>query len=77
MLLTIFLFDVAIFLSSLESGPSFMSLSLLVLELRQSSFVRDLTRNPVIEMTAAWILSNIWELAKISSTEFGMGVSDQ
>ena len=35
-------FDVAVFLlSSLVTDPSFMSMSLLVLELRQFSFVRD------------------------------------
>ena len=36
-----FLFIAMIFLSSLVSGPSFMSISLLVLELWQFSFLKD------------------------------------
>ena len=37
--------DVVFFLSSLVTGPSFMSISLLVLELRNFLFKRDLTGN--------------------------------
>ena len=72
-----FFFDVLLFLlSSLVTGSSFMSISLLVSELRQLLFTRDLTRNPEIENTPVWILFNIWRLEKrLTDTKFGMNVS--
>ena len=50
-------FNVVEFLfPDLDSGPSFMSLSSLVLELWQFLFIKGFTRNLEIEMTPALIL---------------------
>ena len=70
-------FDVLLFLlSSLATGSSFMSISLLVPELWQLLFTRDLTRNPEIENTPVWVLFNFWRLEKrLTDTKFGMNVS--
>ena len=54
--------NVAMFLwSILDTGPSFMSISLLVLELWQF-FCEGLNKNPKIGNTTVWVLSNIWKL---------------
>ena len=45
-------FNIFVFpLTSLVSTPSFMSVLIRILELRQILFIRDLTRNPEIENT--------------------------
>ena len=60
------IFDVFVFLfSSLDIGPSFLSISFLALELRQFLFVRDLTRTPVIEKSPVWIPSNTERLEQV------------
>ena len=52
-------FHVLVFLlPSLVTGPSFMCISLPVLELRQF-FCKGLARNPEIENATVWVLSNI------------------
>ena len=73
-------FHVALFLlSGLVTGPSFMSIWSLVLELWQFSFIRDkgLTRNPEIGNTPVWVLPNIWRLEQAMDTKFGTKVSDR
>ena len=68
-------FNVAVFfLSSLVTGPSFMSMSLLDLKLRQFLFRRDLTRRPEIGNTPVWLLSNTWRLGQIRDTKFGLNI---
>ena len=60
--------DIVLFLLlSLVTGPSFMSILLLVLELQQFLFIRDLTI----------FLSNIWRLGQVRVTKFGMKVSNK
>ena len=57
------LFDLAVFiLSSLVTGPSFMSISWL--ELRQFFVYKGLTRNLEIVNTPVWALSNTWRLGQ-------------
>ena len=72
-------FDVVAFLlSSLVTGPSFMSISLLVFKLRQFFFVfKRLTRTPEIASTPVWILPNIWRLGQVRDTKFGTVVSNK
>ena len=41
-------YNVIFFLSSLDSGPRFISMSLLALELKQVLFISNLTRHPEI-----------------------------
>ena len=63
--------DIVLFLLSiLVTGASFMSISLLVLELWKFSF-KALTRNPEFGNTPVWILPNIWRLGQVTDTEFG------
>ena len=70
-------FDVVAFLlSSLVSGPSFMSVSVLVLELSQILFIRVLTRNLENEKILPWVLSNNWRPGRIRGAKFGMNVSN-
>ena len=58
-------FDVDVFLlSSLVIQPSFMSISLLVLELLQF-FIRDFCRNMKIEIIPVWDLSSVWRLCEV------------
>ena len=53
-------FNVVLFLlSSLVTGPNFMSIPSLVLELWQFFFLRVLTRNLEIWKTPVWVLPNI------------------
>ena len=69
-------FDVVLFfLWSLVTGPSFMSISSLVLELWQ--FSKGLTRNLEIGNTSVSVLSNIWRLGQVRNTKFGTGVSNK
>ena len=56
-------FDIFLFLlSSLVTGPSFMSMSSLVLEMWQFSFIRDWPEIQKLEIPPVWVLSNIWRL---------------
>ena len=56
-------FDIFLFLlSSLVTGPSFMSMSSLVLEMWQFSFIRDWPKIQKLEIPLVWVLSNIWRL---------------
>ena len=72
-LLPIF-FDVVLFLlSSLVTGRSFMSLSL-VLELLQFLFIRDW---PEIGNTPIWVLPNIWRLGQVKNIKFGTNISNK
>ena len=66
-------------LSSLLTGPSFMSISLLVLELLvlelwHFSFIRD---RPEIENPAVWVLLNICGLGQVRDTKLGTSVSSK
>ena len=68
-------FDVVFFLLSiLVAGPSFMSISSLVLELWQFSFKRDW---PKIGNTLVCVLPNIWRLGRIMDTKFCTNVSNE
>ena len=68
-------FDVVIFLLSiLVTGPSFMSISSLVLELWQFSFIRDW---PEIGNSPVWVLPNIWRLGRVRNTKFGTKISNK
>ena len=70
-------FDVVLFrLSSLVTGPSFMAISSLVLELWQF-FYEELTRNPEIRNTPVWHLPNIWGFGRVRDTKFGTNVSNK
>ena len=70
-------FDLVLFfLSSLVTGPSFMSILSLVLELRQF-FFKGLTRNPEIGNTPVWFLSNIWRLDQGRDTKLGANVFNE
>ena len=67
-------FDIFLFLlSSLVTGPSFMSISSLVLELWQFSFIRDW---PEIRKSV-WVLSNIGRLGRVMDTKLGTNVIDR
>ena len=68
---------VVIHLSILDTGSSFMSISWLVLGLRQFLFIRNLTRNPETKNTRVWVLSNIRRQGQFNSTWFGMNVSNE
>ena len=71
-----FFWPCSVFLASLVTGPSFMSISLLVLELWQFPFMR-LTRNSEIENTPVWTLPNICRLGRVWDTKCGMNVSNE
>ena len=66
-------------LSSLITGPSFMTISSQVLELWQFPFIRKgLTRNHLeIGNTPVWVFRNIWRLGKVRNTKFGKNVSNK
>ena len=69
-----FFFDVVLFLlSTLVTGPSFMSVSSLVLELWQFCFIRDLE----IGNTPVWVFPNMWRLGQVRDTKFGMNISNK
>ena len=40
-------------------------------------FYKGLTRNPEIENTPVWVLSNIWRLGQVMNTKFGVSVSNR
>ena len=68
-------FGVALFLlSSLVTGPSFMWISSLVLELWQFSFIRDW---PEIGNTTVRVLPNIWRLRRVRDTKFNPSFFDE
>ena len=54
-----------------------MSISFLILELRQFSFIRDLTRKPGFGNTPFWVLPNIWSLGQVGNTKFGTNASNK
>ena len=65
-------FDIVLFLlSSLVTGPSFMSISSLV------SFCQGLIGNPEIGNTPVWVLPNIWKQGRVKNTKFGSKVSNK
>ena len=71
-------FDVALFLlSRLATGPSFMSISSLVLELSQFSFIRDWPEIRKSENTLVWVLPNIWRLGRVMDTKFDANVCNR
>ena len=68
-------FDAFCFSSSLVTGPSFMSILSLVLELWL--FYKELTRNPEIGNTPVWVFPNIWRSGRVMDTWFGMNTSNR
>ena len=38
-------------------------------------FYKGFTRNPEIENTSVWVLSNIWRLGRVRDNKFGISVS--
>ena len=54
-----------------------MSISSLVVDLRQLLFIKNLTRNEEIENTLVWVLSDIWRLEQVRDTNCGMNVSNK
>ena len=73
---SIFLNVVLFHLSSLVTGPSFMSISLLGLELWQFLFVRHWQEIWKSEIPV-WTLPNIWRLGKVRNTKFGTKISSK
>ena len=73
------LFDLAVFLlSSLVTGPSFMSIS--SLELRKFLLIKDWLldwRNLEIVNTPVWVLPSILRLEQVRDTEFGPNISNK
>ena len=70
-------FDVALFLlSRLVTGPRFMTISALTLELWQFSFIKDWPeiRNRKYPVC---VFPNIWRLGLVRDTKFGMNVSNK
>ena len=41
------------------------------------SFYKELTRNPQIGNTPAWVLPNIWRLRRVRNTKFGTNISNK
>ena len=71
-------FDVALFLlSSLITGPSFMSISSMVLELWQFSFIRDWPEFRKLEISPSWVFPSIWRLGRVIDTKFGTNFSNK
>ena len=64
-------------LSSLVTGPSFMPISSLVLELWQFSFIKDWWEIRKSGDTPVWVLPNIWRLGRVMDTKFGTNVSNR
>ena len=62
-------------LSSLVTGSNFMSISLLVLELWQFSFIRVDQKSPEIGNTPIWVLHNIWGLGPVRDTKVVTNIS--
>ena len=68
-------FDVTLFLlSSLVTGPGFMSISSLVLELWQFTFTRVDQKSG---NTLVWVLPNIWGLRRVRDTKFATDVPNK
>ena len=67
--------DTLFLLKSLITGPSFMPISSLVLELWQFSFIRDWPDIQNLEYPHL-ILPNIWRLGRIRDTKFGTNISN-
>ena len=65
------------YLSSLVTVPSFMSISLLVLELWLFLFIKGLTRNPGIGNMLVWVFSNIWRLERVRDIKFDRKASKE
>ena len=66
-------FDVLLFLlSSLVTGPNFMSISSVLLD-----FFKGLTRNLEIRNIPVWVLPNTWRLGRVWDTKFGANVSNE
>ena len=72
-------FDVVLFLlSSLITGPRFMSISSLVLELWKFSFIRDWPEIRISEIPPSEVgLPNIWRLGPVMDTKFGTNLSNR
>ena len=70
-------FNAAIFFFlSLASSLSFMSITLVGLELWQLLLIRDLTRDTKTEYTV-WVLPNVWRLKRVGDANIDMNVSDE
>ena len=63
-------------LLNLVTGPSFMSIWSLVLELGYF-FYKWLTRNPKTRYTSIWVLRNILRLEKVRDTKLSANVSNE
>ena len=61
------------FLVKLVTGPSFMSASLLALELWQFSFIRDWSETRKSKYPV-WVWPSIWRLEWVRNTKFGANV---
>ena len=71
-------FEVSVFLlSGLGTGPSFISLLWLVLELWVIFVYKWLTRNPKIANTPFLVLPNIWRLEQVKDTNIVRNVSNK
>ena len=66
-------------LSSLVTGPCFVSISSLVLTIWVMTicFYKALTRYPKIRNIPAWVFPNIWKLAQIRNTKLGANVPNK
>ena len=66
-------------LSSLVTGPCFVSISSLVLTIWVITicFYKGLTRNPKTGNIFTWVFPNIWKLAQIRHTKLGANVSNK
>ena len=70
-------FELVFFLLlNLVTGPSFMSISSLVLELGYF-FYKWLTRNQKTRYTSIWVLRNILRLEKVRDTKLSTNVSNE
>ena len=70
-------FDFVLFpLSSLVTGPSFMSISSLVLELRHF-LLWEIDQKSGIRNTLVWVFLNIWRLGWVRETYFDTNVSNE
>ena len=70
-------FDVVLcFLSSLD-GASFKSISSLVLELRQFTFIRDGQKIQKSKKKKILVLPNIWRLEQVRDTKFGTDIFNE
>ena len=65
------------FFCGIVTGRNFMSVSLLVLELWQFSFIRDWSGFRKSEIELSEFFPNIWRLGRIRDSTFGMNVSNK